>query len=231
MQFEVHALRSRASLTLALCAWLCGACSGGDEPGVVNVRTPPDAGEAEEMPPDDEPKVPPGCVDVQIDGDAVVEKLQDFTARFEVGTPYTKTLMLFGGMAVLQPNTPSRAYIFGLDKVDAQKMAMKYPDFYLCSSPGGQEASEYIQVYDIVPANCKIHEQLLAALRVLAANAAKGGDRTSLRMEGKPLTVKSITDDVSGQDVSAQVSGQQFHLITAVQRLTGESLLDFGTTD
>ena len=139
--------------------------------------------------------------------------------------------MLFGGAQVDQPNTPSRAYIFGLDKVDAQRMAMKYPDFYLCSSAGGQEAATYIEVYDIVPASCKVYQQLVTALRVYNSHVVRGGDRTSLRLEGAPLTVTSVTADASGQDVSAQVSGQHFHLVTAVQQLTGESVLDFGTTD
>jgi hypothetical protein len=139
--------------------------------------------------------------------------------------------MLFGGMPVEQPNTPSRAYIFGLDKADAQMMAKKYPDFYLCSSVGGQEAASYIRIYDMVPATCLIHQQLVAAIRRFEANAAKGGDRTSLYLEGAPLTVTSLTDDVTGQDVSAQVSDQQFHLITSVKQLTGESLIKFGTTE
>jgi hypothetical protein len=71
----------------------------------------------------------------------------------------------------------------------------------------------------------------MAALRLYAANSARGGDRTSLRLEGTLLNVKSVTSNATGQDVSAQVSGQQFHLITAVQQLTGESLFRFGTTD
>ena len=165
------------------------------------------------------------------DGDELIEQLEDFTARFEVGSPYTRTVMLFGGEAVEKPNTPTRAYIFGLDKVDAQMMAKLYPDFYLCSSVGGQEAASLIEIYDIVPATCKVHQQLAAALRQFAINAANGGDRTSLRLEGATLTVKSVTADATGQDVSDQVKDQQFHLITAVQQLTGESLLNFGTQE
>jgi hypothetical protein len=180
------------------------------------------------MTPDDPPP-PTGCATVESNGDVVVEHLKDFTAQFQLGTSYNRTVMLFGGMTVQQPNTPSRAYIFGLDKVDAQKMADKYPDFYLCSSVGGQEAASYIQVYDIVPATCKIHQQLVTALRLYEKNAAAGGDRTSLRLEGAPMTVTSLTADATCEDVSKQVAGQQFHLITAVQQLTGESLFRFGT--
>lgn len=228
MQLDVSALCSRATLALAACAWLCAACAGDEEARRVSVPPGQDAGEEEEMTPRDDPATR-GCVDVAVEGDAVVEHLQNFTAKFTVGTAYTRTVMLFGGMAVEQPNTPSRAYIFGLDKADAQMMAKKYPDFYLCSSVGGQEAASYIRVYDMVPATCLIYQQLVAAIRRYDANAAKGGDRTSLYLEGAPLTVTSVTDDVSGQDVSAQVSDQQFHLITSVKQLTGESLLKFGT--
>ena len=230
MQQEVTALRLRASLVLAVCVWLCAACGEGREHNVVSVPDVPDAGESDAKTPDG-PLLPNGCVDVEIDGDEVIEHLEDFTARFKQGAPYNRTLMLFGGMPVAKANTPTRAYIFGLDKKDAQMMAQKYPDFYLCSSVGGQEAATYIEVYDIVPATCKVYQQLVAALRVYGQNAAAGGDRTSLRLEGAPLTVNSVTADATGQDVSEQVSDQKFHLITGVQQLTGESLLGFGTTD
>lgn len=229
MQHEVSALLSRASLAFALCTWLCAACSASDEGGVVTVPPAADGGEPDAT--TDDPTLPRGCVEVEVDGEQVVEYLEDFTARFELGDPYNRTLMMFGGMAVQKANTPTRAYIFGLDKVDAQRMAKLYPDFYLCSSVGGQEAATYIEVYDIVPATCKVHQQLVAAFRVYAKNAAEGGDRTSLRLEGSPLTIKSITQNTTGQDVSDQVSDQKFHLITGVQQLTGQSLLGFGTTE
>jgi hypothetical protein len=176
--------------------------------------------------------VDPGraCDLVEMDGAFVVEKERDFTARFRVGAPYTKTVMLFGGEPVEDDNVFSNAYIFGLDKVDALMLAEKYPDFYNCSSPGGQEASRYIVPYDLVPANCQIYEQIVAALRQYDTNVAKGGDRTSLRFEGAPLELESVIEDGTGKNVTAQVSNQDFHLVTAVEQLTGQSVVSFGTT-
>lgn len=230
MQFEVHALCSRASLVSILCACLCAACAEDRDPhDLVDVPTVPDAGEPAAMKPDASMS-PTGCVDVDIDGDTAVEHLPNFTARFQVGAAYDRTLMLFGGAPVDQANAPSRAYIFGLDKVDAERIAQKYSDFYLCSSIGGQEAAAYIQVYDLIPANCQVYQQLVAALRTFAANDSTGGDRTSVRLEGAPLTVTSVTADASGEDVSDQVADNRFQLITSVKQLTGESLFKFGTT-
>jgi hypothetical protein len=228
MQFEVKALRSRAPLACALCAWLCAGCNASPEQSdIVEVPTVPDAGEPEKKP---DAGSTEGCVTVEVDGNAVVEQLPNFTARFQLGASYDRTVMLFGGMPVGQADAPSRAYIFGLDKVDAQRIAEKYPDFYLCSSIGGQEAAAYITVYDIIPANCQVYQQLVAALRVFNFNDSTGGDRTSLRLEGAPLTVTSVTDDASGKDVSEQVANNRFQLITSVKQLTGESLFEFGTT-
>jgi hypothetical protein len=229
MQFEVNALLSRASLVCALCTWFCAGCSPSPEQSdLVEVPAVPDAGKPEKKP-DNSPSTA-GCVTVDIDGKAVVEQLPNFTARFQLGASYDRTLMLFGGMPVEQPDAPSRAYVFGLDKMDAQRIAEKYPDFYLCSSIGGQEAAAYITVYDIVPASCEVYQQLVAALRVFNFNDSTGGDRTSLRLEGAPLTVMSVTAVASGQDVSDQVADNRFQLITSVKQLTGESLLDFGTS-
>ena len=90
--------------------------------------------------------------------------------------------------------------------------------------PGGQEASKYIVPYDLVPANCEVYEQIVAALRQYDTNVTKGGDRTSLRFEGAPLELESVIADATGEDVTDQVSNQDFHLVTAVEQLTGQSV-------
>jgi hypothetical protein len=224
-------LRSLASIALLLCAWSCVACGGGSDAASIDVQPAPEASDAGIQGKDPTQSDSMGrCDGVQVDGDIVVEHAQDFTARFRVGAAYSKTVMLFGGETMLKPNTLTRAYIIGLDKVDAQLLAKKYPDFYLCSSAGGREASTYIRTYDLVPATCEIYNQLVAALRQYNVNVAKAGDRTSLRLEGSPLSLESVVDDATGQDVSDQVSGQQFHLVTGVKQLSGESVLSFGTS-
>src|ERR1043166_6594350 len=95
MQHEVSALYARA---FAVCVWLCAACSASDEGKTVAVPPARDAGELDATA--GEPGLPPGCVEVVVSDDEVVEHLADFTARFEPGDPYARTLMLFGGMVV-----------------------------------------------------------------------------------------------------------------------------------
>ena len=232
MYVLVAGFHSRASMALALCALLCTACGGGGGEAVVNVGDQPDAGmggtDTVDMDEDDTPR---GCDLVRMDGAFVVEQEKDFTARFRVGEPYTKTVMLFGGEPVEDENVLSNAYIFGLDKTDAMMLAERYPDFYLCSSPGGQEAAARIIPYDLVPASCEVYDQIIAALRQYNMNNASGGDRTSIRFDGAPLQLESVVADATGDDVTDQITDQDFHLVTAVEQLTGESVLSFGTTD
>jgi hypothetical protein len=223
----VTGYRSRTSIALALSACLWAAC-GGDGEDTVRARKAPDGGTATagSAAPADPDR---GCDSVQLDGELVVEHEKDFTARFRMGEPYTKTMMLFGGEPVETENVFSNAYIFGLDKADALMLAKKYPDFYMCSSPGGQEAADYIIPYDLVPATCEVYDQLVTALRQYSKNSVAGGDRTSLRLEGAPLQLESVTADATGNDATGQVTDQDFHLVTAVQQLTGESVIAFGT--
>jgi hypothetical protein len=173
----------------------------------------------------------PGCDMVEIDGDVAVEREQDFTATYRIGEPYTKTVLLFGGNSVTDPNVLSNAYVLGLDKADALEIAEEFPDFYLCSSPGGIAAANLIRPYDLVPASCEIYQQLVVALRQFNTNRESGGDRTSIRFDGAPLELESVIDDASGVDVTDQVHDQVFHLITSVEQLTGESVLSFGTSN
>jgi hypothetical protein len=211
-----------------LSVWLCAACGGPGEQ-FVEVGEGPDEGMA---PMDrDEPARERGCERVELDGDFVVERERDFTARFRMGEPYTKTVMLFGGEPVEDANVFSNAYIFGLDKQDALMLAEKYADFYNCSSPGGQAAAEYVIPYDLVPASCEVYDQIVAALRQYDKNVASGGDRTSLRFEGAPLVVESVIETATGDDRTDEVADQNFHLVTSVQQLTGQSVLSFGTSD
>jgi hypothetical protein len=224
------AARFRVLLSVATLCVPFTACGGGEREAVVHVGNARDAAMPEQQ---GSSTIDPdrGCDVVEIDGDVVLEREQDFTARFRTGEPYTMTVMLFGGEPVEDVNILGNAYIFGLDKVDALMLAEKYADFYLCSSPGGQEASSYIIPYDLVPATCEIYEQLLAAFRTYDRNVVAGGDRTSLRLEGAPLTLESVTANATGEDVTDQASDQNFHLVTAVEQLTGQSVLAFGTTE
>jgi hypothetical protein len=206
------------------------ACGGGESEGYSVHKEPPGAmagtGSATSTTHPDR-----GCDQVEMDGEYVVEHETDFTARFQVGDRYTKTVMLFGGAPVEDENVLSNAYIFGLDKQDALMLAKKYPDFSNCRSPGGQEASKYIISYDLVPATCDVYDRITAALRQYDANVANSGDRTSLRFDGAPLRLESVTADATGEDVTAQVTDKNFQLVTAVEQLTGESVVSFGTTE
>jgi hypothetical protein len=213
-----------------LCALLCAACGGPTDGASVSVGDGRDGGDdtTDEMV-IDEPNL--GCDMVEIDGEFAIEHEENFTARYRIGERSTKTIMLFGGEPVEDDDVLSNAYILGLDKADALMLAELFPDFYLCSSPGGDAAADHIFPYDLVPANCEVYEKLVNALNRFRINREAGGDRTSLRLEGAPLELVSVIDDASGVDVTDQVTDQHFHLVTAVEQLTGESVLEFGTTD
>lgn len=173
------------------------------------------------------------CDTVTMEGEGLLEAEATVTGHFRLGTAYTKTVMLFSGEAYLQDDILGNGYFWGLDKADAEVLAMKYPDFYLCSSPGGEEAMEHIIPYDFVPATCEVYGQIMTALAEYDQNVMTGGDRTSLRFEGVALELESVTFNETGGDVTdqvaEQVADQNFHLITSVEQLTGQSVLDFGT--
>jgi hypothetical protein len=232
----VAGFRSRASrlgspllAALALCAGLSAACGGGND-ATVSTHGRPDAGTSG-MGQAGMAASARRCESVAVDGDVVIEHEKDFTARYKIGEPYTKTVMLFGGEPVNADNVLSNAYIIGLDKMDALALAQMYPDFYLCSSPGGQAAAANIISYDILPASCDVHDRLVAALHQYDVNAAAGKDRTSIRFEGAPLQLESVTANATGEDVSDQASDQNFQVMTSIEQLTGESVLSFGTTN
>lgn len=230
MYFRSAGFPSRVALMLGLLAGLAAGC-GGEDDSVVSVGRGHDSGMGSAGSGEDESPSPrAGCDVITMDGQVVIEHEQDFTARYRMGEPYEKTVMLFGGQPVEEVNVLSNAYILGLDKVDALMLAEEYPDFYLCTSPGGMAAADLIRAYDLVPATCEVYDQLVAALRQFGINRAAGGDRTSLRFEGAPLELESVID-AHGNDATDQVSGQDFHLITHVEQLTGESVLSFGTTN
>ncbi|HET6334093.1 MAG TPA: hypothetical protein VFG30_12815 [Polyangiales bacterium] len=229
MSVLVAVFHSRASVVLILCALLGAACGGPSDGASVSVGGGHDAGDDPDDMAMDGPN--PGCDMVELDGDFVVEHEKNFTARYRIGERSTKTIMLFGGEPVEDDDVLSNAYILGLDKEDALMLAELFPDFYLCSSPGGDAAADHIFPYDLVPANCEVYEKLVNALTRFRINRAAGGDRTSLRIEGAPLELVSVIDDASGVDVTDQVTEQHFHLVTEVEQLTGESVLEFGTTD
>lgn len=173
----------------------------------------------------------PDCDLVQTMDDVVLLQVDQVTARFVPGAPFTRTVMLFGGEPVEVDNAISQAYIIGLEKSDALMLAAKYDDFYLCNSPGGIEAQQYILDYDLVPATCQVRDKLVTALTQFHRNNAAGGDRVSLRLEGQALRLESVTVDATGEDLTHQLSNLDYHLVTGVEQLTGQSVLSFGTSE
>lgn len=168
------------------------------------------------------------CNNVTIDDDQVIVREEDVTARFKVGALGEHTVMLFGGEAVTFDNAVSNVGLIALDQSDALMLAEKYDDFYLCSSPGGIEAQNFIIQFDLVPASCLVYNQLVRALADFARNNQAGGDRVSLSFEGAPLTLESVAFDEGGMDVTDQFEQLNFYLITKVEQITGQSLIEFG---
>jgi hypothetical protein len=168
------------------------------------------------------------CDNVTIDGDEVSVQEEDVTARFRMGALGTSTVMMFGGEPVKFENAVSNMGLVALDQSDAVVLAQKYDDFYLCSSPGGIEAQNYIVQFDLVPASCRVYDQLLRALADFARNSSVGGDRVSLSFKGAKLELQSVTFDNGGMDVTDQFADLNFHLVTEVEQITGESLIEFG---
>lgn len=225
MYVRVACFRSLIPLALALCA----ACGGDSRQAGVSTGAPVGDVEMNDGAAGNQADGP-YCADVTRDGDIVELQEEDVTARFVAGEPYERTVMLFGGEPVTFDNAVSNVYIIGLDKDDALMLADQYPDFYLCSSPGGQAAQAFILAYDLVPATCEVYDQIVRALADYDRNNARGGDRTSLRLEGAPLTLESVTVDATGEDVTDQLLDRNLHLVTAVEQLTGESVLSFGSS-
>jgi hypothetical protein len=223
----VAGFRSRALAVLALCTLLCGACGSDESESTLSLSEQDANGASSASTPE------PGSTcnfEARIEDDVLVEQVDQVTATFMIGEPYTKTVMLFGGEPWDHENAVSNVYIIGLDKEDALMLAEIYPDFYLCSSPGGMEAQKYILDYDLVPASCDVYQDIVAALQVFDRNRSTGGDRTSLRFDGAPLELESVIVDETGEDVTDQLADRNFHMVTAVEQLTGESVLNFGTS-
>src|SRR5687768_787985 len=118
MSALVVVFRSRVSIGVALCALLwCAGCGGSSNNPTVSVGDGSDAGDRDARTMEDVSRA--ACDRVEIDGDLVVERETHFTARYRMGEPYTKTIMLFGGESVPTDDVLSNAYIIGLDKMDA----------------------------------------------------------------------------------------------------------------
>ncbi|MDH5676217.1 MAG: hypothetical protein OEZ06_29120 [Myxococcales bacterium] len=171
------------------------------------------------------------CNVVEIDGSQVIVREDNVVATFTKSDSIDSIVMLFGGMAVDFDDAVSTVSIMGLDQADALEAAMIYPDFYLCSSVGGDDQAIEAKIHqmDFVPASCQVHEAIVAALSQFRVNAGSGGDRTSLRLQGAMLQLDSAIVNGSGEDVTAHFAGLNFQLVTDVDQLTGQSVLEFGT--
>jgi hypothetical protein len=146
---------------------------------------------------------------VQIDeeGELAVETA-DFDVYFELLEPFSETYMVFGGGQMRHKNSFSKITLSTISMEDARPIYANYPDFHKCASPGAALAKEAVGEMNIVPADSSVLDSLKEVLSEHEASFKEGGDRVSVKLEGKMLEMTSVIVRKVDEDIIDQLPNQ-----------------------
>lgn len=144
-------------------------------------------------------------VGTRVEGRSVVLDGKDTEHRYHRIGAYAETFMLFGGDATQRANSPTHAILAGLPIATAKAIAASHPDFYMCRSPGAEQAKRWVESLSFVAADGKALAGLREASDLFQERLRSGGERTCVRVEGAQLLFDSAKFTQSGEDLSPKL--------------------------
>jgi hypothetical protein len=135
----------------------------------------------------------------QLKGGEVTVESRQMRVRFQRGTGLDEAYMLFGGDASERSGHFSNVLLSGLAERHVYPIAQRYPDFYLCRSPGAESAKRLVETMSLIGGDGRTRKTLLEALRLYEESIRSGGERTCVHLKGEQLhlvAAQSIPGDI-----------------------------------
>jgi hypothetical protein len=127
-----------------------------------------------------------------ISGEDVLLKTENLDVHFDRKGSFDETYMMFGGIALDQKDAVAKVGISGINVKKAKPIADRYPDFYMCNSPGAAIAKKAVADLDLVPADGTVFKDLKSAIADFESSIHGGGERVCVHLEGTGLELKSV---------------------------------------
>lgn len=168
-------------------------------------------------------------LDPTLDGSQLVVQTEDLEARFDrVGT-FDESYMLFGGSDGEMKNSFGNVFVSGLAVRHAALIAQRYPDFYMCKSPGAAQAQRLVEDMAWIASDGSTRGTLRKALALYQKSLRSGGEQTCLAVSGERLMLGSVKHRDQGFDLTHEVGsglrGTDFYLVTEAELAHCKSLL------
>jgi hypothetical protein len=143
---------------------------------------------------------------VRIDGDVLVVDADQVEGRFQAGSPFSGTFMVFGGHGERLQNSVTDALMAGLPIEDARSISSSYPDFHRCSSPGAESAKRLVQDLSFVARSRGVAKTLSKAIDLHGERIRSGGERTCVSVSGQRLSLQSVRIKEPPIDITSDVA-------------------------
>lgn len=157
----------------------------------------------------------PDGPDLTITGSEIALATADLDVRFTRSETLDGTYMLFGGGTLDHPNAVSNVTLAGLHMKDVRRIAERYPDFYMCKSPGAPLAQKAVVDLDLVPADGKVRKTLDSALDQFESSLHSDGGRVCVSLRGEALDLKSAKIRDHDEEVTETYRQTRFYLVTS----------------
>lgn len=146
-----------------------------------------------------------GQTGAKVTGEEVIVAAGQLDVHFSRVTPFEGTYMLFGGAENNHANAFTKITLCGLEQSKAKYIHSRFPDFYMCKSPGAPLAQKETCQLDIVPADSKVLRSLKKSLDLFNKSLNDDRDRVCIRLKGEKLKLTSVVVREMNEDITKEL--------------------------
>jgi hypothetical protein len=134
--------------------------------------------------------------------------MKDLDVCFTRDDRFSSTYMLFGGDHMTDKRMIIPLFISGVDAEDGKDIAVQYPDFWMCKSPGASRAQSCCMQLNLVPSNADITEDIKDTIANFKESLGDEEDRVCIKLQGDILRLKSVIFVEQNEDITSQLARQ-----------------------
>jgi hypothetical protein len=141
------------------------------------------------------------------DGQHVIVETEDLEFRFVKGASIVTSYMVFGGSLASGNNSFSDVGMATLDERSVRAYAVRYADFFECSSPAAAQAKQQVESLTFIASNDSARSALREAISLHEERVRNDAERTCIAVRGIELQPGSVHSTANGSDMTSQLGG------------------------
>ena len=140
--------------------------------------------------------------------------------KFKKLEKFTNSFMIFGGGEISHKNAINDITLSLLSMKKVKNLSVKYPDFYMCSSPGAKEAQSALLQLNLVSTSSDVSSILKHSLKKFNTNIRLSKERVCILLSGYQIKLMSANTQNHEIPLNSTVKDMKYALISKAEIFT-----------